>query len=148
MNNQHIQRSKRDFPARVDQPLRYADTDRQGHINNAVFSTLFECGRVDFLYDPNRPLSAEGSQFVIAEITMRFIDEMHWPNTVTVGTGVTRLGRSSFNLTQCLFCEDQCVASADSVMVLMDETTRKSTALSESTRAALEGLMCPQEHSS
>jgi acyl-CoA thioester hydrolase len=26
--------------------LRYADTDRQGHVNNAVFATFLESGRV------------------------------------------------------------------------------------------------------
>jgi acyl-CoA thioesterase FadM len=26
--------------------LRYNDTDRQGHVNNAIFATFFETGRV------------------------------------------------------------------------------------------------------
>ena len=28
-----------DFPVRVGDLIRYADLDRQGHVNNAVFST-------------------------------------------------------------------------------------------------------------
>ena len=38
-----------DFPARATDTIRYADTDRQGHVNNAVFSTFLETGRVMFL---------------------------------------------------------------------------------------------------
>lgn len=38
--------------------IRYADTDRQGHVNNAVFSTFLETGRVDILYNPEMPLGA------------------------------------------------------------------------------------------
>lgn len=141
MSDTTKQKSITDYPAQINEKLRYADTDRQGHINNAVFSTFFESGRVAFLYDPNNPLSPEGSQFVIAELTIRFINELNWPGDVTIGTGVARLGRSSFNLTQGLFCEGQCVATADSVMVLMDETTRRSTELPVSTRASLEVLI-------
>ena len=33
--------------------IRYRDTDRQGHVNNAVLSTFPETGRVELLYDPN-----------------------------------------------------------------------------------------------
>jgi acyl-CoA thioester hydrolase len=36
--------------------IRYRDTDRRGPVNNAVFSTSPETGRVELLYDPNEPL--------------------------------------------------------------------------------------------
>ena len=39
------------FPIRTYDKLRYADTDRQGHVNNAVFSTFLETGRVELIYD-------------------------------------------------------------------------------------------------
>ena len=35
-----------DFPLRTYEKLRYVDTDRQGHINNAVFASMMETGRV------------------------------------------------------------------------------------------------------
>ena len=35
-----------DFPIQAFDKLRYADTDRQGHVNNANFSTFLETGRV------------------------------------------------------------------------------------------------------
>lgn len=37
------------FPFRSSDKLRYGDTDRQGHVNNAVFSTFLETGRVELL---------------------------------------------------------------------------------------------------
>ncbi len=130
-----------DFPSRTREKLRYGDTDRQGHINNAVFATLFESGRVSFLYDPARPLYPDGAQFVIAKLTITFAGELNWPGEVEIGTGVSRLGRSSFTLVQGLFKDGQAVASAESVMVLMDETTRRSTPLPTATQDALSQLM-------
>src|ERR1700722_2154599 len=44
-----------DFALHTYDKLRYADTDRQGHVNNAVFSTALETGRAEFLYDPDAP---------------------------------------------------------------------------------------------
>jgi len=130
------------FPARTTETLRYADTDRQGHVNNAVFATLFESGRVAILYDQGRRLAPAGTQFVIAELAIRFLGELNWPGTVTVGTGVMRLGRSSLALTQGIFVEARCMATAQSVLVLIDEASRKSTPLPEATRQALEALRC------
>lgn len=128
------------FPSQTFEKLRYADTDRQGHINNSVFSVCFESGRVHFLYDSEKPLSVKGTEFVVAEITIRFIKELNWSSQVDIGTGVSRIGRSSLGLTQALFCNDECVATADSVIVLMDESTRRSTQLPSLTRAELEKL--------
>ncbi len=119
------------YPVQVTEKLRYGDTDRQGHVNNAVFATLCESGRCAFLYDPDRPLATEQLQFVIAQLTINFLDEMNWPGTVIVGTGVSRIGRSSFGLVQSLFVDETCVALCDSVLVTMDVETRKSTPLTE-----------------
>ena len=133
-----------DFPHRITERLRFGDTDQQGHVNNAVFTTLFESGRVAFLYDPERGLPPDGTQFVIAEITIRFLDEMWFPGDVVVASAVARLGRSSIGLKQALFFEERCVATADSVIVLTDPTTRRSTALPDQARAVLGALAIPQ----
>jgi hypothetical protein len=49
-------RSLSEFPQTTFDKLRYNDTDRQGHVNNAVFATLLESGRVEFLYAPEGAL--------------------------------------------------------------------------------------------
>ena len=129
-----------DYPAHKRETLRFVDTDRQGHVNNAVFATLCESGRATVLYDPDRPLAPPGTQFVIARLTLNFIEELNWPGEVLIGTGVGRLGRSSIGVVQGIFDGERCVATAESVIVLMDDETRRSTPLPEETRKALEGL--------
>ncbi len=129
------------FPHRITERLRFGDTDQQGHINNAVFATLFESGRVDFLYDPERGLPPQGCQFVIAEITIRFVAEMTFPGTVKIGSAVSRIGTSSAGITQALFANGVCTATADSVIVLTDLATRRSTPLPDAVRARFEDLM-------
>ncbi len=130
-----------DFPARTHDKVRYADTDRQGHVNNAAFATFCETGRVTFLFDPERPLYPSGTAFVIARLVLDFRAEIRWPGTVEIGTRVERIGSSSFTLKQALFQETRLVATAETVIVLMDEETRRSTPLPPATVNALKQLM-------
>ena len=129
-----------DFPLRSRDKLRYGDTDRQGHINNAVFSTFLETGRVELLYDRTRKLVEPGTAFVIARLEMDFRAELLWPGAVEIGTRVASVGRSSVRLEQAIFQGERCVASGITVMVQMDEATRKARPFSETVREQLAQL--------
>ncbi|HEX2553832.1 MAG TPA: thioesterase family protein [Microvirga sp.] len=129
------------YPSRTRADIRYADLDRQGHVNNAVFATFSEIGRVAFLHDPERPLTVAGTSFVIARIEIDFHAELHWPGSVEIGTGVTAIGRSSFRIAQGIFSGGRLAASVAGVLVMTDERTRRSTPLPPRTRAGLEALM-------
>jgi len=129
-----------DYPARASDKLRYADTDRQGHVNNAVFATFLETGRVEILYDPAAPLAEDDASFVIAKLSVDFKAEIRWPGEVVIGTRVGRVGRSSVTLEQAIFQQDTCVALAETVIVQMDERTRRSRPLGAAAMARLRSL--------
>ena len=132
-----------DFPLRAQDKLRYGDTDRQGHVNNAVFSTFLETGRVELIYDRARQLVEPGTAFVIARLEMDFRAELLWPGKVEIGTRIASIGRSSVRLAQAIFQGDRCVASGMTVMVQMDEATRKARPFSEAVRERLGKLAAP-----
>ncbi len=121
--------------------VRYADTDRQSHVDNAAFSSFIETGRVELLYDPERPLAAPGAEFVIASLRLDFKGEIHWPGELRIGTWVSRLGTSSIHLGQSLYQVDPPVAVADTVVVQIDGLSRRATPLSEAARARLAALL-------
>ncbi|MCA9971203.1 MAG: acyl-CoA thioesterase, partial [Anaerolineales bacterium] len=91
-----------DFPFQTFDKVRYADTDRQGHVNNAAFSTFLETGRVEFLYHPEAPLAADNASFVIVSLSLKFVAEVNWPGRIEIGTAVTKVGNSSLSLYQAL----------------------------------------------
>jgi acyl-CoA thioester hydrolase len=126
-----------DYPLRSHDKLRYGDTDRQGHINNAVFSTFLETGRVEMIYDGKTSLSDDGCSFVIARLELDFVNEMLWPGTVEIGSGVIAVGRSSIRLEQALFQGERLVAVGQTVMVQVNDATRRSQPLSERLKAGL-----------
>jgi len=114
-----------DFPHRTVETIRFGDLDRQNHVNNAVFSTFLESGRVIILYGPEYGLTVPGTSFVLARIAIDFLGEMHWPGEVEIGTAVARVGNASLGLDQALFVDGICVATADNTLVLVDHATRK-----------------------
>ncbi len=127
-----------DFPHHGYDKLRYGDTDRQGHINNAVFTTLLETGRVEVLLDADGGLLLPaGSAFVIVNLSMAFRGEIHWPGRVDIGTRVKAIGRSSVTFEQALFQDARLVATAETVIVQMKEATRRSEPLSPEVAAHL-----------
>ncbi|WP_415716678.1 acyl-CoA thioesterase [Roseibium sp.] len=130
-----------DFPLRTTDKLRYADKDRQGHVNNAVFATFLETGRVELLY--GGALMEQGAAFVIARLELDFLSEVNWPGSVEIGTAVKQVGRSSFQLLQTVFQDGKQVAKATTVIVQMNEETRKSHPLSDKARKRLEELVRP-----
>lgn len=135
-----------DFPLKTFDKLRYADTDRQGHINNAVFSTFLETGRVEVLYNPTLPILRDGASFVIVSLKLDFLKEIIWPGQVEIGTGLLKIGNSSMTLFQKLFQNGACVAEAETVIVQVEDVTRQSTPLSEQARQTLRGWLL--EHAS
>jgi acyl-CoA thioester hydrolase len=131
------------FPLHAYDKLRYADTDRQGHVNNAVFATALETGRVELLYHPNRPLAEPARSFVIARLELDFRRELTWPGEVAIGTTVEAVGRSSFTLRQGLFQNFLCAALARTVIVQVDTESGRAQPLSAATSAQLAELQRP-----
>ena len=128
------------FPGRTGDVIRFGDLDPQGHVNNTVFATYFETGRVMLLREPGHLLNPPGATSVLARLDISFLREMHWPGTVEIGTGTTRIGRSSYTFLQAVFHEGECAATADATMVMIDRATRKARPLPDEVVARLEKL--------
>jgi acyl-CoA thioester hydrolase len=126
-----------EYPFWSSQKLRFADTDRHGHISNAVFAVLCQNARMELLCDRQKVPIPENAYFVIARLMLEFLGEMHWPGTVEIGTRIERVGRSSITLGQALFIGQRPVATAESTVVLIDGRSRKSTPLASQTVEAL-----------
>jgi acyl-CoA thioester hydrolase len=129
-----------EFSAHTYDKLRYADTDRQGHVNNAVFSTALETGRVELLHAPDAGIVEVDKSYVIARLELDFRGELTWPGQVAIGTSVESVGRTSITLAQGLFQHDRCVALARTVIVQVDDDTHRATPLSAAAATRLADL--------
>ena len=120
-----------DFPYRLSDNVRFGDLDPNQHVNNAVYATYFETGRVTLMKDRSYGLMPEGFAWIMVRLDIHFRAELRWPGTIEMGLGVTKFGRTSVTFDQVVFSEGKCVASAQSVSVLIDEITRKPTPLTD-----------------
>lgn len=141
--NEDLQLS--DFPLVTFDKIRYADTDRQGHVNNANFSSFLETGRVEVLYNPDFPILAAGASFVIASLKLNFRKEITWPGQVDIGTGLSKIGNSSIVIYQQLFQNGARVADAETVIVQVGDGSGRSKQLSEAAKAKLGAWLLPPE---
>jgi acyl-CoA thioester hydrolase len=127
-----------DFPYRLTDNVRFADLDPNQHVNNAIYATYFETGRVTLMKDRSFGLMPSGLAWILVRLDIHFRAELRWPGVIEMGLGVAKLGRTSATFDQVVFSQGRCVASAQSVTVLIDETTRKPTPLTGDIIANLE----------
>lgn len=127
-----------DFPHHTADIVRFGDLDPQGHVNNAVFATYFESGRVALFRDPDLGIGVDNATYVLVRQEIDFLRELHWPADVVIGTGLAARGRSSFTLAQAVFAGENCAAAARATMVMLDATTRRPRPLPPEAVARLE----------
>jgi acyl-CoA thioester hydrolase len=118
-----------DFPYRITDNVRFADLDPNQHVNNAVYASYFETGRVTLVKDPKNGLIPKGLSWMMVRLDMHFRSEVRWPNRIEMGLGLAKFGRTSVTFDQVIFCEGTCAASAQTTTVLVDEATRKPAPL-------------------
>ena len=124
-----------DFPYRLTDNVRFADLDPNQHVNNAVYATYFETGRVTLMKDRSYGLMPEGVTWIMVRLDMHFRAELRWPGTIEMGLGLVKFGRTSVTFDQVVFSQGKCVASAQSYSVLIDEATRKPKVLTPEIKA-------------
>ena len=120
-----------DFPYRLTDNVRFADLDPNQHVNNAVYATYFETGRVTLMKDRSFGLMPEGLAWIMVRLDIHFRAELKWPGTIEMGLGVSKFGRTSVTFDQVVFSEGRCVASSQSVSVLIDEISRRPVPLTD-----------------
>lgn len=129
-----------DYAVTTVEKLRFADTDRNGHITNTVFAACCQNARMELLCDRRRVPVPPDTHFVIARLVLEFRSEMHWPGMVEVGTRVEWIRTSSLMLAQGLFVEQRCVAIAESIVALVGSATRRPARIPLATAQGLRSI--------
>ncbi|MBF8171749.1 acyl-CoA thioesterase [Streptomyces olivaceus] len=99
-------------------PLRWADMDAYGHVNNVVFLRYLEEARIDFLHRPEKDFK-QGSVVARHEIDYkRQLVHRHHP--VDIELWVTQIRAASFTLTYEVKDGDVVYVRASTVIVPFD----------------------------
>ena len=115
--------------------LRFNDTDKLGHVNNAVFAVMLEQGRSELMVEAGLPIGTPTANdatpgpdqaVVIVRMELDFLAEMTWPGDVRIETEVARLGNRSFQMRQRLIFGQTLAGQALTVLVVMDRAARRA----------------------
>jgi acyl-CoA thioester hydrolase len=133
---------REDFRVLRPVPLRWNDDDVYGHVNNAVHYLLFDTAVNGWLVEATgtdiRRLPAIG---IVAETGCRYLAELRFPEPVTAGIALDRLGRSSVTYRLALFGAGQSPAAVGRfVHVYVDAESRRPVPVPPEIRTALAQL--------
>ncbi len=132
------------FPVLVRVPVQWGDMDALGHVNNAVYFTWFESARIALFERVG--LAITGTPEVgpiLAHTRCDFLAPVRYPAEVLAGTGIARLGNTSFTMEyEVALASDpgRPVARGEGVVVLIDYRDGSKVALPEALRESLAAL--------
>src|SRR5437764_13329557 len=135
-----------DYPVLRQLPTRWSDDDVYGHVNNVVHYLMFDTAVNGWLIEASgtdiRALPAIG---VVVETSCRYFAELRFPEVVTAGLGLERLGTTSVVYRLALFGArgEEPAAVGRFVHVYVDARSRRPVAVPDEIRAALRLLKEP-----
>ena len=126
-----------------DIPTRWSDDDAYGHVNNVVHYLMFDTAVNGWLIEASgtdiRRLPAIG---VVVETACRYFAELRFPDLVTAGVALERLGTTSVVYRLALFRQraEEPAAVGRFVHVYVDADNRRPVPVPDEIRTALRTL--------
>jgi acyl-CoA thioester hydrolase len=123
---------------------RWMDNDVFGHLNNVVYYSFFDTAVTHSLMESGILTWKGGDHFlVVAESGCRYHAEAAFPEAMTAGIRVARLGGSSIRHEIGMFAGDNGRASAEGFMVhvCVDAATRRPAPMPDAWREALQSII-------
>lgn len=136
--------TRQDYRHFVEVPTRWRDNDIYGHVNNVVYYEYFDTAVNLYLIRTGvLDIHAGGVIGLVVETACRYAAPLAFPDRVTAGIRVARLGTSSVTYEVGLFGNDDGVAAAEGrfVHVYVDRESRRHVPLPDDWRVALTPLL-------
>lgn len=125
--------------------VRYGDLDPQGHLNNAMYLTYFETGRIKYfthlgLFKPGDSFQNIGMIMADAQVTFR--SAVEYGTSVKVGVRISRLGNKSMNSEYVIVNAEtgEELATGASVLVGYDYHSGKTCPIPDDWREKISGF--------
>lgn len=125
-------------------PTRWNDNDIYGHVNNAIYYLYFDTVVNRYLVDNGLLVVGQSDTVgLVVDTGCAYFAPISFPDAITTGLRVAKLGRSSVRYEIGLFRNDETKAAAQGhfVHVYVDEKTRRPKLLSDAMKAQLAKLL-------
>jgi acyl-CoA thioester hydrolase len=125
----------------VEIPLRWGDMDAMSHLNNVMYFRLMEESRIRWFAQFGFPTLPTGEAPILAHVSCDFVRAMTYPGVALVRQIVTRVGRSSVEMSLTIERTDEpgtVYATGRSVIVWYDYESGRSMPWPDHVRQAIE----------
>ena len=139
----HKPSTRDDYIAFSTITTRWFDNDVYGHMNNTIHYQLFDTAVHEYLLKQGILNSKSGSTvFLVVETGCKYFSELAFPDVISAGIKVRKLGSSSVTYDIGLFRGDADQASAQGhfVHVNVDRVTRRPVNINDENRDKLKLL--------
>lgn len=138
------ERSHEEFSHFITAPVRWADMDSMGHVNNAVYFTFCESARMSYFEAIEMTRHAEATSHgpALASASLDFRQQVHYPAELEIGVRCPRIGTKSFQLDYLLLRrgDGEVVAEGTSVIAWVDYDRGRAIPLPDTLRRAIRAL--------
>lgn len=124
----------------LEVPLRWGDMDAMAHLNNVMYFRLMEEARIQWFAHFGFPTLPVGEAPILAHAACDFVRAMTYPGVAIVRQIVTRVGRSSVEMSIAIEKQGEpgvTYATGRTVIVWYDYAAGKSAPWPEAVRAAI-----------
>tara|TARA_B100000965_G_scaffold76006_1_gene60266 strand:- start:991 stop:1392 length:402 start_codon:yes stop_codon:yes gene_type:complete len=117
------------FTRFYDIETRWYDEDMLGHLNHGTAVNLIEDVRVRHASDIGlEPYDRYKFPFIVASMKLDYLKQISYPEKLTIGIRVSRVGGKSFDYEYGVFIEgeDECAITCHMTLVCFDFANQKS----------------------
>jgi acyl-CoA thioester hydrolase len=128
--------SPRTFRFQYEVPVRFRDLDPMGHAHHSLPLVYIEEARAAYWRDvAGRAASLDGIDYIMAQVTLRFLQRIHFPDTLRIGVRVSRLGTTSFTMEyEIRSASGEVLVTAETVQVIFDYERERPKPIPEDVR--------------
>jgi len=132
-----------DFQATVEAQVRFRDTDALGHVNNAVYLSWMELGRMAFTDAVLPEIDWTKTGFILAHVSIDYLEPVFLGDKVKVYMRAGKIGGKSVVL-ECLITKtdkkgERPAAKGTNIIVAFDYEKNTSVPIPEDWKKAMVG---------
>ncbi|MGX9356860.1 acyl-CoA thioesterase [Roseobacteraceae bacterium S113] len=128
------------YPWHTPLQTRWADNDAYGHLNNAIYLSLFDTALTAWQVDAR--FLTETSRFLVVATTCEYHAELAYPDQLICGVACDHIGQSSFRFRVALFkeSEERAATTGSFTQVAVEIPSHKTRPLSDKERNLLASI--------
>lgn len=91
------------FSHSLEIQIRFTDMDMNGHVNNGVYHSYFDMGRMHYFTEV---FHAKTGNTLIAQVNTSYVKSVLATDTICIKSKIVRWGNSSFDMLQAIFVQN------------------------------------------